>query len=56
MLNRLKNIAFIVELDGEDPKSTLGEHAARLARSQEAHLIGIYAIDTAPGIRSTATW
>lgn len=49
MLNNLKNIAFIVEHGEDSPHSGLGDHAARIARSQNAHLIGIYGIDTAGG-------
>lgn len=48
MLNTLKNIAFISEEGADEGPSSLGEQAARLARAHDAHLIGIYAIDTMP--------
>lgn len=49
MLNHLKNIAFVVEQGEDNPHSGLGDHAARLAQAHDAHLIGIYGIDTASG-------
>lgn len=53
MINTLKNIAFVVEEGAEDGHSDLGDHAARLAQAHDAHLIGIYAIDTASGHRAS---
>lgn len=53
MINTLKNIAFVVEEGAEDGHSDLGDHAARLAQTHDAHLIGIYAIDTASGHRAS---
>lgn len=55
MINTLKNIAFVVEEGAEDghSDSDLGDHAARLAQAHDAHLIGIYAIDTASGHRAS---
>ena len=53
MINTLKNIAFVVEEGAEDGHSDLGDHAAQLAQTHDAHLIGIYAIDTASGHRAS---
>lgn len=46
MLNNPKNIAFVVEEGDDNPHAELGDHAARLAEIHDAHLIGIYGIDT----------
>lgn len=53
MINRMKNIAFVVEEGAGESHSDLGDHAARLARIHDAHLIGIYAIDTTSGHRAS---